>query len=239
MRAVAPRARRGVRRRRAPRTALDVVRHRPGLHGRALLRLRCARHAPARCSPRATTRRKYNGIKLCRAGAAPVGQDSGPGDHRGRGRSSRACPPDDGPAAAPSSSRDMLADYATYLRALVDLPRSGRSRSSSTPATAWAGFTVPACSAPARRSTSCRCTSSSTARSPTTRPTRSIRRTSSTCRRGRRASGADIGLAFDGDADRCFVVDEHGEPVCPSAITALVALRELAKAPGRRRSSTT
>ena len=46
------------------------------------------------------------------------------------------------------------------------------------------------------------------------------------------AEGADIGLAFDGDADRCFVVDERGEPVSPSAITALVAVRELAKAPG-------
>jgi phosphomannomutase len=41
--------------------------------------------------------------------------------------------------------------------------------------------------------------------------------------------GADIGLAFDGDADRCFVVDERGEPVSPSAITALVATREIAK----------
>ena len=44
--------------------------------------------------------------------------------------------------------------------------------------------------------------------------------------------GADIGLAFDGDADRCFVVDADGNPVSPSAITALVAVRELAKAPG-------
>jgi phosphomannomutase len=39
--------------------------------------------------------------------------------------------------------------------------------------------------------------------------------------------GADIGLAFDGDADRCFVVDERGRPVSPSAVTALVAAREL------------
>jgi phosphomannomutase len=44
--------------------------------------------------------------------------------------------------------------------------------------------------------------------------------------------GADIGLAFDGDADRCFVVDERGRPVSASAITALVALRELRRAPG-------
>jgi len=47
-----------------------------------------------------------------------------------------------------------------------------------------------------------------------------------------RQVGADLGLAFDGDADRCFVVDERGEPVPPSAVTALVATRELAKEPG-------
>jgi phosphomannomutase len=47
-----------------------------------------------------------------------------------------------------------------------------------------------------------------------------------------REEGADLGLAFDGDADRCFVVDENGDPVSPSAITALVATRELAKTPG-------
>jgi phosphomannomutase len=45
-------------------------------------------------------------------------------------------------------------------------------------------------------------------------------------------SGADLGLAFDGDADRCFVVDERGEIVSPSALTALIAVRELAREPG-------
>ena len=43
---------------------------------------------------------------------------------------------------------------------------------------------------------------------------------------------ADIGLAFDGDADRCFLVDEKGETVDPSLLTALIASRELAKNPG-------
>jgi phosphomannomutase len=46
------------------------------------------------------------------------------------------------------------------------------------------------------------------------------------------ADGADIGLAFDGDADRCFLVDERGEAVSPSTLTALIAARELAKDPG-------
>ena len=46
------------------------------------------------------------------------------------------------------------------------------------------------------------------------------------------AEGADLGLAFDGDADRCFVVDERGRPVDPSALTALIAVRELSRHPG-------
>ena len=46
------------------------------------------------------------------------------------------------------------------------------------------------------------------------------------------AEGADIGLAFDGDADRCFLVDERGVAVSPSTLTALIAARELVKWPG-------
>src|SRR4029453_15720137 len=47
-----------------------------------------------------------------------------------------------------------------------------------------------------------------------------------------RTQGADLGLAFDGHPDRCFVIDENGDPVSPSAVTALVAKRELGKFPG-------
>src|SRR5207249_11655726 len=47
-----------------------------------------------------------------------------------------------------------------------------------------------------------------------------------------REVGADIGLAFDGDADRCFVVDERAEIVSPSVLTALIAVRELMREPG-------
>jgi phosphomannomutase len=52
------------------------------------------------------------------------------------------------------------------------------------------------------------------------------------------AEGADLGLAFDGDADRCFVVDERGEPVSPSAVSALVARREIAKERAAGREAT-
>lgn len=47
-----------------------------------------------------------------------------------------------------------------------------------------------------------------------------------------RKKKADIGLAFDGDADRCVLVDETGEIISPSALTALIAVRELEKHPG-------
>ena len=177
-----------------------------------------ASHNPAR----------YNGIKLCRAGATPIGQDTGLATIRAAVEQGVPA----GPGGGRVTERDLLADYAR-------LPaRSGRphrhpaaARSSSTRATAWAATPCPPCSR-ACRSTSCRSTSSSTATSPTTRPTRSTRPTSSTCRSAVVVEGADLGLAFDGDADRCFVVDERGEPVSPSAITALVAVRELAKSPG-------
>ena len=121
-----------------------------------------------------------------------------------------------------------------YLLALVDLSRGRRLKVVVDAGNGMAGYTVPAVfDALGCRSTSCRCTSSSTAPSRTTRPTRSTRRTSSTCRPRCVEHGADIGLAFDGDADRCFVVDERGEPVSPSALTALIAARELASEPGR------
>lgn len=49
-----------------------------------------------------------------------------------------------------------------------------------------------------------------------------------------KSEGADIGLAFDGDADRCFLVDEKGDLVNPSALTALIAIRELKRKPSSK-----
>ena len=72
-----PELRRGLRRRRRPSRGVDVVLIGLCSHRRALLRQRRPRRCPARCSPRATTPRSYNGIKLCRSAARPVGQDTG------------------------------------------------------------------------------------------------------------------------------------------------------------------
>ena len=98
-----------------------------------------------------------------------------------------------------------------------------------------AGLTAPAVfeRSAASRSSWSRCTSSSTAPSPTTRPTRSSRRTCVDLQARVVAEEADLGLAFDGDADRCFVVDERGRAVSPSTLTALIAARELRRGPGR------
>ena len=176
-----------------------------------------ASHNPAR----------YNGIKLCRAGATPIGQDTGLAAIRDAVEAGVPAGPGGGTVGGGTCSTSTPPTCA----ASSTFPGSGRCASSSTPATGWPATPFPRCSVRCR-SSSCRCTSSSTERSPTTRPTRWTRRTWSTCRADVGEVGADIGLAFDGDADRCFVVDERGEPVSPSAITALVAVRELARAPG-------
>ena len=92
---------------------------------------------------------QYNGIKMCLAGAAPIGQDTGPGRHP-RARPRRYLD-DGGPAAdrQRSAERDLLADYAAYLHVLVDLSGIRPLRSSSTRATAWAAHRArrlrPAC----------------------------------------------------------------------------------------------
>src|SRR6266487_3929378 len=110
---------------------------------------------------------KYNGIKLCRDGARPVGRDTGLTELRDM--VARGVPRRDGavPSTGTITSQDLLSGYASHLKTLVDL--SG------------------------------------------IRP---------------------LKVAFDADADRCFVVDERGEIVPPSVLTALIAVRELAREPG-------
>ncbi|MBB5123019.1 phosphomannomutase [Streptomyces eurocidicus] len=175
---------------------------------------------------------QYNGIKLCRKGAAPVGQDTGLAEIRSlvEGWADSGAPE---PAATPGTLtwRDVLADYAAYLRSLVDLSGirplkvvvdAGNGMGGHTVPTVFEGLPIEL--------TPMYFELDGTFPNHEANPLDPKNLVD--LQEKVRETGADIGLAFDGDADRCFAVDERGEPVSPSAITALVAARELAKHPG-------
>ncbi|MFZ5870833.1 MAG: phosphomannomutase/phosphoglucomutase [Actinomycetota bacterium] len=177
---------------------------------------------------------QYNGIKLCRAGAKPVGQDSGLTDVRLLAQQYLA---DGVPVADRRGGRteqDTLGAYAAYLRQLVDLS-GGRPLTVVVDAgNGMAGHTVPAvlqtaAGLPALPLDVVPLYFELDGTFPNHEANPLEPENLRDLQAAVRERGADIGLAFDGDADRCFVVDERGEPVSPSAITALVALREIAK----------
>lgn len=172
---------------------------------------------------------KYNGIKLCRAGASPVGQETGLNAIKEMVLA--GVPAYDGPAGY-MRDEDMLAGYADYLLHLVGGLTDIRPLKVVIDAgNGMAGYTAPAVlgklpldiiplyfeldgNFPNHEA------------NPID-PANLV-----DTQRAVREHGADIGLAFDGDADRCFVVDERGELVNPSTLTALIASLELAKVPG-------
>ncbi|MDT0441579.1 phosphomannomutase/phosphoglucomutase [Streptomyces johnsoniae] len=175
---------------------------------------------------------QYNGIKMCRAGAAPIGQDSGLADIRALVErwAEEGAP---APVARPGTlgQRDTLGDYAAYLRSLVGLTGIRPLRAVVDAGNGMGGHTVPTVfdGLPIEVDP-LYFELDGTFPNHEANPLDPANIVDLQARV--KATGADIGLAFDGDADRCFVVDERGEPVPPSAITALVAARELAKAPG-------
>ncbi len=175
---------------------------------------------------------QYNGIKMCRAGAAPIGQDTGLGDIRALVErwAERGAP---APSGHPGSidRRDVLEDYAGHLRSLVRIDAIRPLRVVVDAGNGMGGHTVPTVLADSPVEVDPMYFElDGTFPNHEANPLDPDNIVDLQARV--RATGADIGLAFDGDADRCFVVDERGEPVPPSAIAALVAARELAKAPG-------
>ncbi|MBT2368664.1 phosphomannomutase/phosphoglucomutase [Streptomyces sp. ISL-10] len=175
---------------------------------------------------------QYNGIKMCRAGAAPVGQDSGLADIRDlvAAWSADGCPE---PAARPGTvtERDTLTDYAAHLLSLVDLSAMRPLKVVVDAGNGMGGHTVPTVfGALPVTLVPMYFELDGTFPNHEANPLDPANIVDLQARV--LAEGADLGLAFDGDADRCFVVDERGEGVSPSAITALVASRELAKHPG-------
>jgi phosphomannomutase len=172
---------------------------------------------------------QYNGIKLCRPGAAPVGQDTGLVQIRdlvgGGGPAPVASPP------GVIDHRDFLGEYAAYLLSLVDL-RQIRPLSVVVDAgNGMAGLTVPRVfvGLPLQLD-------ALYFELDGTFPHHEANPIDPANLRDLQARvvevGADVGLAFDGDADRCFVVDERGGIVSPSVLTALIADRELHRVPG-------
>ncbi|WP_409462654.1 phosphomannomutase/phosphoglucomutase [Amycolatopsis sp. GA6-003] len=171
---------------------------------------------------------KYNGIKMCRAGASPVGQDTGLAEIRDTVE--QGVPAFEGQRGT-VSERDVLGDYAAYLRNLVDLSGSRPLKIVVDAGNGMGGHTVPTVfEGLPIEIVPMYFELDGTFPNHEANPLDPANIVDLQAKV--REVGADAGLAFDGDADRCFVVDERGEPVSPSAITALVAVRELAKEPG-------
>ncbi|MFI5766617.1 phosphomannomutase/phosphoglucomutase [Streptomyces sp. NPDC051563] len=174
---------------------------------------------------------QYNGIKLCRAGAAPVGQDTGLSTIRELAEKWS----DEGAPAIPAGTvpgtvteQDTLAGYADHLKGLVDLTAvrplkvvvdAGNGMGGHTVPTVFTG--LPLDLVPMYFELDG--TFPNHEANPLD-PNNIVDLQERVL-----SEGADLGIAFDGDADRCFIVDERGEGVSPSAITALVAARELAR----------
>ena len=171
---------------------------------------------------------KYNGIKLCRAGARPVGVETGLAELR-------TMVEDGVPAAqvAPGTitARDLVPEYAEHLKTLVDLSAIRPLTVAVDAGNGMAGHTVPKVFE-GLPITLVPLYFELDGTFPHHEANPIDPKNLVDLQQAVLSSGADIGLAFDGDADRCFVVDERGEIVSPSVLTALIAVRELAREPG-------
>ena len=171
---------------------------------------------------------EYNGIKLCLSGARPIGKESGLQAIENFVRSGS---PISFGNIGKESQRNLLADYVKHLRTLVDVSDIRKLRIVIDAGNGMAGYTAPAIfeglnveiipmyfeldgSFPNHEANPI--------------DAKNLK----DLQKAVKKHGADLGLAFDGDADRCFLVDENGQTVNPSDLTALIADRELKKEPG-------
>ena len=168
---------------------------------------------------------EYNGVKFCLADAAPIEPAQLVAIRK------LAFDGDLSPAATPGTrtEADVLAAYAAHLHALVPMTGARRLRVVYDAGNGMAGHTAPAVLGPIGSLTLLPLYFELDGSFPNHEANPLEPANLVDLQRYVLETGADIGLAFDGDADRCFVVDERGNPVSPSAVTALVAGRELTR----------
>ena len=186
---------------------------------------------------------EYNGIKLCRSGARPVGEETGLAEVRDLAARYLVVPPPVVEAPGTVTERAMLGEYAAFLRGLVDLSGSRPLKVVVDAGNGMAGLTAPAvlgtaAGLPALPLDVVPLYFELDGTFPNHEANPLEPKNLVDLQRAVVAHGADLGLAFDGDADRCFVIDETGAAVSPSAITALVGLRENAKERAAGRTAT-
>ncbi|AKN17956.1 phosphomannomutase/phosphoglucomutase [Mycobacterium haemophilum DSM 44634] len=169
----------------------------------------------------------YNGIKLCRAGAKPIGADTGLAVIRDDVIAGVAPYPPSQGRPGTIADRDVLADYGVFLRSLVNTAGLRPLRVAVDAGNGMAGHTTPAVLGAIDSITVLPLYFELDGSFPHHEANPLDPANLVDLQAYVRDTGADIGLAFDGDADRCFVVDERGVPVSPSTVTSLVAAREL------------
>jgi phosphomannomutase len=175
---------------------------------------------------------EYNGIKLCLSGARPIGKESGLVTIENYVR-------DGAPMAMRNvgveKTQNMLEEYVDHLLTLVDVSSIRPLKIVIDAGNGMGGYTAPAVFQRLNAEVvemyfELDGTFPNHEANPI-EPSNLV-----DLQKAVKKHKADIGLAFDGDADRCFLVDEKGALVNPSALTALIATRELAKNPGAIRS---
>ena len=186
----------------------------------------------------------YNGIKMSKAGAVPISSETGLKDIQTLAEqylNTGTIPAAENRGVV--GVRDVLKDYSEYLRKLVDLSGSRPLKVVVDAGNGMAGLTTPAVLGDALLPKLPFDIIPLYFELDGSFPNHPANPLEPENLRDLQAAviehGADIGLAFDGDADRCFVVDEKGEPVSPSAITGMVARREIARAKGQGETTPT
>jgi phosphomannomutase len=172
---------------------------------------------------------KYNGIKMCRSGARPVGQDTGLSEIVDM--LVEGVPAYDGTPGT-VGSRDVLTDYADYLKTLVPLDGIRPLTVTVDAGNGMGGLTAPAVLGTESALTLHDLFFELDGTFPNHEANPLDPKNIVDLQKFTVEKGADIGVAFDGDADRCFIVDEKGDAVSPSAICCMIAERYLAQHPG-------